>query len=959
MLRAIGLVVLAIQGPDTTVVLQAGVRSPAFSDTGRRVFELKGDLWVADIPQGVAGLSSLADRELTRVTAGPAWDRDPAWTPDGSTLVFSSDRSGSFDIWRVAVGADGATGIPVRVTDAPEPESEPAVSKNGTIAFVRGRNANADIWLLDQEGSLRRLAAGPGAQLSPTFSPSGDSIAYVNRSGREVELEVRALEEDSARTVLRNVAVEYPAWSPDGNRIAYSTRGSRAGVWVTPLDGSYSNLVSEEAAEVSWAPDGAHLALAELPRVDPGYNGDPDRVGDRSVGYLFGADGRGRGRGWGQGRFWIAAVPAAPGADLTEIAVAASTGRTAFNAESFDRVWTRLQSLYYGDLGGADWARLRERYRPRALEASTQGELEDLIYQMLRARPPFRVEASGRAAVSSAHSLATAAGVEILEVGGNVVDAAVAVSFALGVVEPDASGVGGYGEMLVYLQDMEEPVVIEFLTRVPEQASLTSSILPATLPADGPVLANVPGTVAGMWKAWEQYGSGEVEWARILQPAIRLAREGFLLDDGFTTTLALERERFLEYESSRALFFPDGEPLQAGDTLKNPDLAWTLQQIAEDGADAFYRGAVARRMVEDLRGQGNAMMLHDLSRYYAPERQPVKGTYREHTIYSSVPAASGGTSLVAKLNLLEQFRQASRYTDDAGTLHAMIEAWKLQPSSRGKIADPGLWPVDVAPLLNKDSARVRWERCFDPNRSTGPTELTRGRNGVPACAREVASAQVEDGSNCLANLDARSCRATGTTAFSVADARGNMVAVTQTLGTWGGNFYVSPGLGFLYNDKLRSYNSNPSSYNARLSNARNGTSIAPTLIFRGTGDAKRSMAAVAAAGNAWITSAVYQMVAAMIDADLGPQEALELPRFLVSGLRRPGNADTVREVVIQIEAGIAPAVLRRLEDMGHVFQRISLPGELRMGYGAVVLIDGGRVRAGADPRRSGAAGAVR
>lgn len=576
MLRAIGLVVLAIQGPDTTVVLQAGVRSPAFSDTGRLVFELKGDLWVADIPQGVAGLSSLADRELTRVTAGPAWDRDPAWTPDGSTLVFSSDRSGSFDIWRVAVGADGATGIPVRVTDAPEPESEPAVSKNGTIAFVRGRNANADIWLLDQEGSLRRLAAGPGAQLSPTFSPSGDSIAYVNRSGREVELEVRALEEDSARTVLRNVAVEYPAWSPDGNRIAYSTRGSRAGVWVTPLDGSYSNLVSEEAAEVSWAPDGAHL----------------------------------------------------------------------------------------------------------------------------------------------------------------------------------------------------------------------------------------------------------------------------------------------------------------------------------DGADAFYRGEVARRMVEDLRGQGNAMTLHDLSRYYAPERQPVKGTYREHTIYSSVPAASGGTSLVAKLNLLEQFRQASRYTDDAGTLHAMIEAWKLQPSSRGKIADPGLWPVDVAPLLNKDSARVRWERCFDPNRSTGPTELTRGRNGVPACAREVASAQVEDGSNCLANLDARSCRATG-------------------------------------------------------------TSIAPTLIFRGTGDAKRSMAAVAAAGNAWITSAVYQMVAAMIDADLGPQEALELPRFLVSGLRRPGNADTVREVVIQIEAGIAPAVLRRLEDMGHVFQRISLPGELRMGYGAVVLIDGGRVRAGADPRRSGAAGAVR
>src|SRR5690606_29671303 len=167
------------------------------------------------------------------------------------------------------------------------------------------------------------------------------------------------------------------------------------------------------------------------------------------------------------------------------------------------------------------------------------------------------------------------------------------------------------GEMVFHLVGMEEPTSIEFMTRVPEAATLDNPAVDA-IPRSGPGVANVPGTVAGMELAWRRYGSGRLPWARLLEPAIRLAERGFPLDDGFATTLRREGERFAEHESSRALFFRDGEPLGVGDTLRNPDLAWTLRQIADGGGDAFYRGAVAERMVSDLAAGGNLMTLTDM-----------------------------------------------------------------------------------------------------------------------------------------------------------------------------------------------------------------------------------------------------------------------------------------------------------------------------------------------------------
>ncbi|MGH7615796.1 MAG: gamma-glutamyltransferase, partial [Gemmatimonadaceae bacterium] len=671
------------------------------------------------------------------------------------------------------------------------------------------------------------------------------------------------------------------------------------------------------------------------------------------------------------GRLWTVDAPSAPDHQLAEQNTsAAAVDRAKLNADAFDQLWNRTASLYYSSPDAtarrAQWETLKTKYRPRAIAAKTDDELKDVLHDLVREHPPYRQAATGRAAVSSAHPVATAAGVEMLAKGGNVVDAAVAVSFALAVVEPDASGPGGYGQMLVYQKGMDKPHLIEFMTRVPEDAGLsnTSLLVNGRLPDGGPAVVNVPGTVAAMYLAWTKYGSKKLAWSDLLQPAIRAARDGYIVSEGLATTLATEREQFLKYEGSRALFFRDDQPLHTGDSLKNPDLAWTLDQIAKGGADAFYKGEIARKLVADLHAKGNAMKLSDMARYFAAEREPVSSTYRGYTFYSSAPPVSGGAELAAQLNLLEQYSSPKPYPDDAGTLHAMISAWQLVPSTRNRIADPSLWPTNTEPFTNKDTARIRW-RCFDPNKALNPALL---RGDTLSCATDKKAAMIELSRppECIAHgydaNQAPTCRSAGTTAFTVADADGNVVAATQTLGTWGGNFYVSPGLGFLYNDKLGSYGTDPNAYGARLPFARHGSTIAPTIVFEGSGRSAHPTMVLGAAGNAWITSAVYQTLVGMIDDHLDPQAALELPRFLLGGGRGgaggAGGARPPAGVTIQMEDGFSPEVMKRLEALGYRTQIVSLPGELREGYGAAVRIEKGRVTAGADPRRAGAAGAV-
>ena len=935
-----------------------GALSPAFSSDGRLAVSIDGDLW--------AQFGDAPHRGWARVTSGAEWDREPAWTPDGGALVFSSNRGGRWSLWRIVVGRAGEGRDAERLTNANDDDVSPSVASDGRIAFVRGRGPRARVWMRTTDGVESRLTAATFPERAPAFSPNGTQVAYTQASETELRLRVRTIATNADVAIVSDRAPERISWSPDGTRLAFSSTGGRSGVFITPTDGRWVNTVSLTRGDPAWSPDGRAIAIAERTDSDPGYNGDPDRLGVRITERLDARE-----------RLVMIDAPPLPDAGRDERLVSGPLDRRTRNAETFDRAWQRTAMLYYATdaTRRGQWDAIRTLWRPRALAAPSDSALEAAIHAMMQLRPPLRLSATGRAAVTSANPVATEAGLEILRAGGNVVDAAVAVSFALGVVEPDASGVGGYGQMVVQLAGWDKPRLIEFMSRVPEDAGLNNvSLLEnGRYPTDGPVLAIVPGTVAGMHTAFTQWGSGEVTWKSLVAPAIRAARDGYLVSDGLASTLATERAGFAKYAGSRALFWRNGEPVLAGDSLKNPDLATTLEAIAEGGADGFYRGDVARRLVSDLRAQGNPIKLSDLSRYFAAERDPVRGTYRGYSLYSSDPPVSGGATIVSQLNLLENFAAPRLFTDDAPTMHAFLSSWILQSTLRGgRLGDPSLWPVNIDPIVSKDSARARW-RCFDPAKAPTPAmlrgpattcgdtarrtsrRLDRNRAGASAPANEIAAPYgIRDG--CTPDehaTEALVCRSQGTTSFAVADAEGNAVAVTQSLGTWGGNFYVSPGLGFLYNDKLTSYSTDPNGYGARLPFARHGSIITPTIVMRD----RKPVLVVGAAGNAWISSAVFAAVVGVLDFKLDPQRALELPRVLPAG-RFGGVGGEASRFTIDYEDGFAPGVIRQLETLGWTLRPISLRGELRMGYGAAITIDGKKVTAGADPRRAGAAGAL-
>ena len=509
--------------------------------------------------------------------------------------------------------------------------------------------------------------------------------------------------------------------------------------------------------------------------------------------------------------------------------------------------------------------------------------------------PIPRVEpvAAAQGMVVAQEARAVRIGVSILRQGGNAVDAAVAVGFAMAVTYPRAGNIGGGGFMLIRLAD-GRAAAIDYRETAP-QATRRDTFLDAKGEADparsreSGLAIGVPGTVAGLSLAHERYGSGRFTLAELIAPAIALAREGIPVDGDVADSLPRARDRLARWPSSAKIFLKaNGGVLESGDRLVQADLATSLESIARGGPRAFYEGPIAERIAQAVRAAGGAMTADDLRAYRALERAPVRGTYRGHEILSMPPPSSGGVHLVQMLNMLEAYPLREMGAGSADALHLMIETMKRAYADRAVyLGDPDAVHVPVAGLTSKDYA-ARLRAGIDPRRARPSSEI---RVGTPA---------PPEGDN--------------TTHFSVVDRFGNAVANTYTLNLSYGVGLVADGTGILLNNELDDFAAKPLAPNAFGlvgfdANApgpgkRPLSSMTPTIVLKDG----RPFLVTGSPGGSRIITAVLQMVVNTIDFghDLAPATAA--PRVHHQWL--PDQA--------MVEPGLPAAAIAALRARGHV-----------------------------------------
>lgn len=935
-----------------------GARDPAWAPDGRRLaLSVLDRLWTLD-PDGAH------PRPLARWPRGvEALERDPAWSRDGRAVAFAARTTAGtgFDLYVV----DGPGGAPRRVTAGAGDERWPSWTPDGGLVFAARERGQWDLFLLraaDAEARPEPLTDTPADDLQPSVSPDGRLVAFV--STREaadgardlwlLQLSGRVVASASGpvrpapEPVLRERGAEAsPAWSPDGTRLAYAVTDDGAGsIRVVAVDvpdlGEVARprppivpiVVSRTAGQVAWSPDGRTLLATDLVDGDDGYNGQPRRDEDGTAPVFPSASRAGA-------RFLEAPAPPDASSRPLRASIPSTPGR---RTAVFDAVWDGLARRYFaGEPSAAAWRALRERYRPLAAAAADDAALEDVTDALIAAQPPIRPAVSSAAGlVVSAHPLASAAGARILQAGGNAVDAAIAVSFALGVVEPDGSGIGGDGMALVWPAGAAAPVAVDFKDQVPAAGTLDNpAILRGGRLVDaGPAALNVPGVVAGMDHLHRRYGSGRVPWADLLAPAIAHAADGFVLDETLPATVAEAQAVLGRFPAARAIFLPGGRLPRPGDRFVNADLAATLRVLAADGADAFYRGALARRMVDDLARHGGLLGLEDLAQYRVVERTPVRGRYRGHVVFSTPAPVASGTTVIEILQTFDRHPLAAgtRLARDAEAAHVLVESLRQAHAIRG--ADPAFWPDDTAAHLDPAHARDNYRRIDRRRASRQRPGAAEDDDGTPAGSGAPGARGVTG--------DEGSRLGRGTSAFAVVDREGTVVVVTQTLSTWGGSFYVSEGLGFLYNNHLRMARTRPGSRGQLTPGARSASANASTIVAREVEGRLEPRLALGAAGSAWIVPSVVGVVSAVVDGGLGPQAAVEAPRLRLD-----------ETGAVHIEDRFPRALLADLAARGHVVSRIGAKGELRYGFVSAIAVEAdGRRSAGADPRRSHAAVAV-
>ncbi|MGH6834368.1 MAG: gamma-glutamyltransferase [Methylocella sp.] len=484
-------------------------------------------------------------------------------------------------------------------------------------------------------------------------------------------------------------------------------------------------------------------------------------------------------------------------------------------------------------------------------------------------------------------------GVEILRRGGNAVDAAVAVGFALAVTLPRAGNLGGGGFMLVYLAKEKKTVAIDYREAAPADTprdiflNETGEAV-AAKSRDTGLAVGVPGTVAGLSFALRNYGSGKFSLAELVAPAVALARSGIDVEDDLADSLPHAQARLKRWPASARIFLrADGRPLSRGDRLVQPDLAAALEAIGRDGERAFYDGPVAEKIVASVRAAGGRMTLGDLKSYRAVERAPLHGFYRGHEIVAMPPPSSGGVHIIELLNVLEGFPLAKQGANSAANIHIMAEAMKLAYADRAEyLGDPDYVSVPVKGLTSKAYAeRLRAE-----------ISATRARP-----SEEIKA------------LDPLPYESDQTTHFSIVDKEGNAVANTYTLNFSYGLGLVAEGTGILLNNELDDFAAKPGAPNAYglVGGAANApgprkrplSSMAPTLVFR---DGELELVTGSPGGSRIITI-VTEIILDIVDSGMNIAEATEAVRIHHQWLPD----------ALQVERGLNPDTIRLLEALGH------------------------------------------
>lgn len=541
---------------------------------------------------------------------------------------------------------------------------------------------------------------------------------------------------------------------------------------------------------------------------------------------------------------------------------------------------------------------------------------------------PYSPEAPAMAAggmVTTDAPLATQVGVEVLRSGGNAVDAAVAVAFALAVVYPEAGNIGGGGFAVVRLAN-GEVASLDFRETAPLAATADMYLDEEGEPTDrsvtGHLAAGVPGSVAGLWALHQRYGTRP--WAELLEPAIRMAEQGFIVDEDLAESVRDAAERLALFPASAALFLPGGEPLGVGTTWRNPELARTLRHIAEHGPAGFYEGETADLIVEEMRRGGGLITHEDLRRYRAIWRDPIDFEYRGHRVLSMPPPSSGGITLALIANMIEGYDLGALGWNSPGTLHLLAEVMRRAFADRNHfLGDPDFVEIPLAMLVSREYAAER-RADISPTMAT-PSEAV--APGVLAGVREPEH----------------------TTHFGVVDAAGNAVALTTTINELYGSAVTVAGAGFLLNDEMDDFTSKPGAPNLfglvqgeanRIEPGKRMLSaMTPVIVLDPAG---QPLLVSGARGGPRIITAVFQVLSNVVDHGMDVAAAVYAPRV---------HHQHLPDVLYFEAGGLSPTQVQALEALGHTVQ----PRDGYIGNAPSLLRRGGAWTGVADPRQGGAA----